>query len=387
MAVDSHNEFARVWDQLHATITREQWRGFDPYDGLNSPFARSMPLVGARKAWRQAWIQFHKRSPINLRPLFGIPKQVNPKALALGVSALCLRYRSLGHPELLDEASALATQLIDRRSPQAKHLAWGYPFDWQSRAFFAPAGTPNMICTVFAASALLDLFEVTHQARYLDSARQSCEFIRSELARTPRGDSFCFSYTPLDQSCVHNVNLLGAALLARTGRLAGKPEWFREARSAIAFSAAAQAPDGSWPYGAAANQTWIDSFHSGYNLVALHQYHEHTADRTFQEALERGWNYYRRTFFLEDGTPRYYAGSVYPIDVHNCAQGIITFLEIGRDRAGAEQIARWALDHLWSPEGFFYYQKTRFWTIRIPYLRWAEAWMLLGLARLLQLAR
>jgi len=377
------NEYARVWDKLHETITREDWQGFDPYDGLNSPLARAV----AWKPWRQAWTQFHKRCPFNLRPLFGIRKHTNPKALALGISALCVRYRTLGHMELFLEAVHLADRLLELHSPQTKRLAWGYPFDWQSRAFFAPAGTPNMICTVFGATALLDLFEATNQTRFLDLARECCEFILHELPRTPRDDTFCFSYTPADRSCVHNVNLLGAALLARAGRLAQELLWFRAAKSAVQFSVQAQRDDGSWPYGEAENQGWVDSFHTGYNLIALKQHQENTGDFSFQPQIDRGWAHYREHFFLEDGTPKYYNDAVYPVDVHSAAQGIITFLDIGRDRAGAERIARWTLENLWSERGYFCFQKTPLWINRVPYLRWSGAWMLLSLAKLLQLAR
>jgi hypothetical protein len=379
----SQNEYAQVWDKLHETITREDWRGYDPYDGLNSPLARVVPL----KPWRQAWIQFHKRCPFNLRPLVGIHKHVNPKALALGVSALCLRYRTLGHHELLGEAAHLALRMLELRSAQRKQLAWGYPFDWQSRAFFAPAGTPNMICTVFGANALLDLYEATNQQKYLYLATQCAEFILKDLPRTERADAFCFSYTPLDRSCVHNVNLLGAATVARAGRLGQRFEWVNEVKPSVRFSLGAQREDGSWPYGEADNQTWVDGFHTGYNLVALKQYQDNSGDPGFQPHLDRGWHYYRDHFFLDDGTPKYYNHAVYPIDVHSAAQGIITFLDIARDRAGAERIARWTLDHLWDGRGHFHFQKTRLWTNRVPYLRWSEAWMLLSLAKLLQLAR
>ena len=383
MPTFSQSEYARVWDKLHETITRDEWKGYDPYDGLNSPLAKFLPF----KAARQAWIQFHRRSPINFRPLVGIQKHVNPKALALGISALCVRYRTLGHIDLLGGAIALEKQLLALRSNQAKHLAWGYPFDWQSRAFFAPSGTPNVICTVFGAAALVDLYESAGRRDDLDAAVDACEFIRQELPRTERGESFCFSYTPLDRSCVHNVNMLGAATLARVGSLAERRDWLGEAKRALRFSVDAQDDRGRWPYGEANNQRWVDGFHTGYNLTALQRYQDATGDRVFEESLRRGWEFYRQNFFLEDGTPKYYDSATYPIDIHNAAQGIITFIEVGGDREGAERIAQWVSREMWSERGHFYFRKTPCWTVRIPYLRWAGAWMLLSLAKLLQLAR
>jgi hypothetical protein len=51
----------------------------------------------------------------------------------------------------------------------------------------------------------------------------------------------------------------------------------------------------------------------------------------------------------------------------------------------ADRILRWTLEHLRdSRRGFFYYQRRRFYTVRTPYMRWTQAWMLYALARRLE---
>jgi hypothetical protein len=50
----------------------------------------------------------------------------------------------------------------------------------------------------------------------------------------------------------------------------------------------------------------------------------------------------------------------------------------------ADKIAVWAIRHLRDRTGFFYYQRRRFFTVRIPFMRWSEAWMLYALGRLLE---
>ena len=50
----------------------------------------------------------------------------------------------------------------------------------------------------------------------------------------------------------------------------------------------------------------------------------------------------------------------------------------------AKKITGWAIANLRSPDGYFYYQRRRFYTVHIPYMRWSEAWMAYGLARLLE---
>nr|MBA3442526.1 hypothetical protein [Pyrinomonadaceae bacterium] len=48
----------------------------------------------------------------------------------------------------------------------------------------------------------------------------------------------------------------------------------------------------------------------------------------------------------------------------------------------AERVASWTIRELRDKRGFFYYQRRRFYTVRTPYMRWSQAWMLYGLARL-----
>src|SRR5215475_11606293 len=74
---------------LLAFCRGEAWKGYDPYDGLNSSLARVFPF----KVARTALTQLVKRSPLNLRPLLGIQKDYNPKALALMARAASLVLR------------------------------------------------------------------------------------------------------------------------------------------------------------------------------------------------------------------------------------------------------------------------------------------------------
>ena len=124
-------DLAAIWWRLDEYCRTRDWRGFDPYDALNSPLAPPGKLP------RQVWTQLHRRSPINFRPLCGIQPTLNSKGLALFALGN-------GEPALLDKLRQL-------RNPDG---GWGYPFPWQSRAFYAPAGMSNLICTVFAAKAL-----------------------------------------------------------------------------------------------------------------------------------------------------------------------------------------------------------------------------------------
>jgi hypothetical protein len=72
------------------------------------------------------------------------------------------------------------------------------------------------------------------------------------------------------------------------------------------------------------------------------------------------------------------------------AQSIITLLTFNdldpSSISIAHSVFRWAMDHMWDDDGFFYYRVLRLYTIRTSYMRWSQAWMLLALATFLEKA-
>ena len=156
---------------------------------------------------------------------------------------------------------------------------------------------------------------------------------------------------------------------------------------AARYSAAKQQADGSWYYGEAPSQGWIDNFHTGYNLCALQSISRYAETTEFDTCLRRGFEFYRTHFFLADGAVRYFHNRTYPIDAHCVAQSIITLLAFRDLDPGnvpmARSVFQWAMNHLWDDRGFFYYRVLRFCTIRTSYMRWTQAWMLLAISMLL----
>ena len=108
----------------------------------------------------------------------------------------------------------------------------------------------------------------------------------------------------------------------------------------------------------------------------------------FEPHVRRGFDFYRNNFFREDGAPKYFHDRAYPLDVHSVAQSILTLLDLKDLELANVSLAcdvfRWALANLWDDRGYFYHQKLSYGTIKIPYMRWGQAWMLLALATLLE---
>lgn len=369
---------------LYAYCKACGYRGYDPYDGLNSRLFQASPLNNF-KLTRQLWTQSIKFCPFNLRPLLLVKKGYNPKGLALFILGLLKIYKKNQNEEYLCQLDYLLSLLKNLSLKGYSGKCWGYNFPWQSRSFFVPKNTPNAICTVFAADAFLNAYETLNKSEYLQTSLDTIDFFLAGLKKsfdTP--EESCFSYTPEDSSQVHNINLWVAYILARFNFYINKKELSMLAYQAARFCVNRQNQDGSWYYGTAENQKWIDSFHTGYNLIALKKYLDLTGNNEFKICLRNGYNFFDKNFFYNGIIPKYYPDKVYPIDIHSLSTSIITYLMFidtdDKAKAKADMILTWAIKNMWNDKGFFYFQKHRFYTIKIPYIRWSQAWMFYALS-------
>jgi len=376
-----------VISRLGRFVEQDGWRGWDPYDALNSPFLR---YITFDKKWlRIAAIHFLKRAPYNVRPLFGIPKLRHPKALGLLARAYIVQYKKAKNETYLKNALR-ALDWLESSSIQYSGHAWGHNFDWQSSLFYVTRHVPTVVNTAFIAHAFLDAYELTSKEHYLSIARSSCDFILKGLNRSDQDGSICFSYTPVDQTRIHNANVLAAELLARVFTITKEERLCTEATKSLNFTMQHQNRDGSWYYGIGPGLDYIDSFHTGFVLVSIHNALAYLGLlNDGNQHLMSGYQYYKETFFDSNGLPHYASDRVYPIDLHATAQGIITCVAFRDHDQNALSIAKtladWAIENMWDEQrGYFYFQKTKWYTNKIPYLRWPNAWMYYALVLLAQ---
>jgi hypothetical protein len=295
-----------------------RWRGPDPYDGLWWSWPRV--LVGGRRR-RQAITQIHVRSPVDVRRLYRHEHPLVPKGLALFGSTGLRIFGLTG----IERAKALALDAIDLLDGdrQAGPNAWGYHWDVQTRWSFCPAGSPSIIPTAFAVSALL---EAEHEAGRKDlgrRARTAARWVFEDLWVSDGAGGF-FAYHPHSRANIHNANLLGASLVwAALGDQARE-----RALHAVERTIAGQRRDGSWPYGeGGGNVGWIDSFHTGYVLLSLDRLRG--LDPEVGDAVARGAEFYRR-FFGPAGESRLWPNREYPEDGHSAGTALSTLAALYR---------------------------------------------------------
>lgn len=383
-----------VKPQLHGSITQlsrwlevHDYRGYDTFDGLSSPILR--PLTFETRFLRTVLLQGVRRFPVNLRPILGIRREHSSKGMGFLARGFLRLYQVTGEKLWADRAEMALRWLVEHQLKGYSGACWGNHFDYQSRGFYLPKGVPTVVWTSLIGHAFLDGFEHLGRDEYLKTAVSACEHIVKDLDRLQDGEGVCISYIPRGKTWVHNANTLGASLLARTYSHTRNELYFDVAQKAIRYTAQYQRADSSWYYGEKENLHWVDSFHTAYVLDCLRHYSLSTSDKQFDGVMKDGYEYWKRTFFLEDGTPRYYAEKTLPLDIQCSSQAIDTlvfFHDVDPDSVQlAVKVALWTIHNMQDPSGYFYYRRYSQWLVnKTPTLHWGQATMLCAMAGLYQ---
>jgi hypothetical protein len=339
-------------------VFAEGFRGYDPYDALLSPIFR-LPLLRSFKVPRLVAQQVLRRLPLNIRPLLGIPRGLNPVTLGLAVEAYA--YLASADPDNAGLYRSRALLCIE----ELKRV--------RSRGYIVATGI--ITNALFIAYTLLDIEDA------FELCSSATAFVLRDLDRTVAPDgSICWAYFPGDRQQVINATMKGSRLCAQVHSVAPDEELRESARLSAQFAAQHQREDGAWPYAVADPRSWVDNFHTGYVLVCLREYADRTGDDRFEAVTEKGWNYYRDNFFENGEIPRYFDTRTYPIDVTACAQSLLTLSTFGTARM-RDSVWSWVVQHMQKADGSFVYQIRKRHTNQISYIRWGAAWMLAALSR------
>lgn len=389
---DRKNETKVEKARVYASITKlarwleiNDYKGYDTFDGLNAKFVR--PLTFNSPLLRTVLQQGVRRFPLNTRPLLGITRSHSTKGMGFLAKGFLRLHDATGDSIWQDKAKFTLEWLIQHQATGYSGSCWGNHFDYQSRSFYLAKGVPTVVWTSLIGHAFLDAYEQYEQDHYLQIAVSACEHILSDLATFSDGDGLCISYVPTENQQVHNANTLGASLLARTYSHTHREPYRELAEKSIRYTAQHQRQDGSWYYGEKANLHWIDNFHTAYVLDCFKYYADGTGDRQFEPSLSRGYKYWKNTFFLSDGTPKYYDHKVLPLDIQCCSQAIDTLVFFSNRDPGAIdlalKVADWTIANMQDRTGYFYYRRYSGWLVnKTPTLHWGQATMLSALASL-----
>jgi len=296
-----------------------------------------------------------------------------------------------GDHQYKDKAVRCLQWLAENKAPGFSQYSWGNHFPFSGRGVRLSKLEPIIVWSSLIGQAFLDAYEILEERKHLEIAISICDWILN-LPRERTDSGACLSYVAYGQISIHNSNMLGAAMLARTARFAGGDRTLLEvAREAMRYSCSRQLPDGSWYYGESSKFRWIDNFHTGYNLDSVKCYIENTHDRCFEENLRRGFEYYRENFFEQNGRPKYYHNRLYPVDIQCASQAIDTlayFSDYDDSSLGlALKVAEWTVENMHDKRGYFYYRELPGMKVKTPMMHWGQATMYKALVHLLRKMR
>lgn len=378
-------------------LERDQWKGWDPFDGLASPFFR--PLLARQNNTVMRWLgilllQAVKRSPVNLRPMLKIPRQENPMTWAAGLLGFLegAQRNRTASPDFVEKACGRLLALAD-----AETALWGYPFPWGAKAFYLNPGDPNLVISslclrALAKAAIFADGKTTQTAVWKEHYRKALPHLFRLFYKPEAG---YFSYVTHAPVLVHNANLFGveAALHAEAIGIALPAPQAEQVQQALQKTLSQQAASGRWAYGAQPHHQWCDNFHTAYNLVALDHIHRLSPHKTIPPAVERGLAFYRAHAFTAAGEARYYDNRTWPLETHSAAVALICLKTMAegnwmeKEEAQRQALAVWTAlkKGAYLGNGNFAYRRGRWIKTGTVFNRWTQSWVYYALESLLSL--
>lgn len=379
--------------KLNGHLIEQNFKGYSLYDSHKSP----LPFKKTGRIPSFLINQVVKRSPINFRPLIGVPKDINPKGYGLFLHSYSLlsKHSILTHDETRDRANFFFDWLKNNPSDGFSGHCWGYNYYWPKKdGSDVPAYTPSVVVTGFVARALLAYYENLNNSEVRDVLESCTKFVLNDVHLYTGKDGYCFSYTPVKKDLTINANLLAAEVLAYSDYVNNESKYTEYIEQVLKFTLCNQNNDGSWfysfDYETRKPKKQID-FHQGYvleSLLRLYKYTNIEMSDEVRKQIQKGLDFYFNQQFHNEGWCYWRFPKKWPVDIHNQSQGIITF-SIFKDfdqkySPFAKKISEWTITNMQDRKGNFYYQKWPLITNKVNYLRWNQAWMMLALTTLIE---
>ncbi|MDD5633973.1 MAG: hypothetical protein PHW46_01705 [Candidatus Omnitrophica bacterium] len=323
---------------------------------------------------------------------FVAKKAISAEAMPYFAIGFFRLFELYGEEEYLRKGVRCLEWLKENSVKTASGIGWGLHFDWENKEFI-PKGTACVTLTAYSQDAFLYGYKLLKDKTYLDMATGIAEFVYRDLnKKIISSDTVAVSYTPICGMFVANANSYAAKILYDAGEITGKTEYMNLGRKIVNYILSQQNKDGSWYYwDRSAKDNFIDSFHTAFILENLFNVFEKDHDPAVREAIFKGYNFYKEKFLDNSPFCRHYHVYKVPtgikVDTRSQAEAIycLSVLSdvIPEAREKALSIASWTIKHMQNKKGFFYFRKFRTHTVKMPYMRWAEAPMFNALTYLL----
>ncbi|PYX54438.1 MAG: hypothetical protein DMG76_21810 [Acidobacteria bacterium] len=284
--------------------------------------------------------------------------------------------------------------LQDTRSPGYEDYAWGYPFNWETRAGTIKEGTPLITTLPYVYEAFSQVYAIDEDRRWL----QIMQSIANHAFRDYRDwetqpDTTSCAYRPATDvpDFVINASAYRAFLLTKAGIELSEPRYLEVARRNLNFVLTSQNADGSWYYSMDGERNFVDHFHTCFVLKALAKIEELTGCPRCGAAIEQGISYYLRNLFDVQDLPVPFSRrprvTVYRRELYDYAECInLAVLLYGRFPELDKRLSSVVTDLLmrWQKsDGSFRARELMVGWDNVPMHRWAQAQLFRSLCFLL----
>lgn len=388
------HDIKNILNMLEIYIEKEEYKGWDPYDALNSKLINIITSI--HPFVQRIAIHLLKNSPINMRNFLGIDKDYNPTALSLFLDGYVNLYHIYNNKKYIEKANYLKDKLYSMSCiNNDKEIGWGRNFKFITTKETHELNKPLTFLNAKITLSILNLYEVTKDSLILKNTEKAIYSIlkNGRVFETKEGIFIGYS-SDSSPRYIFNASILTAELILKylsyirqNNRMIFDIEIYQLAVKLIDTVLNKQQSDGKWYYGYNHDFSILGNldFHQGFvsdSLLNIAKYTNYKKDEILQ-AYNLGIDFMRREQISQDGKFKWRLPKEYPIDIHNQAQGIISLSR--NNKEASENKLKALLDYTIENfhdkhSGFFYYQKNRLYTIKIPFIRWGEGWMFYALS-------
>ncbi|MBE0515397.1 hypothetical protein [Sulfurimonas sp.] len=384
--------------KLQLYIEKEEYKGWDPYDALNSDFINKM--TSFHPSAQRVAIHLLKNSPFNMRNIFGIEKDYNPTALSLFIDGYVNLHQIYKDETYIQKANELKDLLYSLACINNQdEIGWGRNFKFITSKETHELDKPLTFLNAKLTLSLLNLYVVTQDGLILANTKKAIYSIlkNGRVFETKEGVYVGYS-SDSQPRYIFNASILTAELIM-------KYLYFSNQETEIVFGIdikklaqhmidtvlEKQQSDGKWYYGYNYDFSVLRNvdFHQGFVADALLGISKHSDYKKEDviNAYKAGIEFMHKEQISDDGRFKWRLPKEYPVDIHNQAQGIISLSRI-QNKAfedKLEKLLHYTFEYfLDKKNGYFYYQKNRFHTIKIPFIRWGDGWMFFALSEYLK---
>ena len=384
--------------KLEQYISSENYKGWDPYDALNSAFINK--ITAFHPFAQRVAIHLLKNSPINLRDALGIKEDYNPTALSLFIDGYVNLYHIYKNRKYLEKANSLKVILYSLVCVDNKdELGWGRNFKFIASKETHELDKPLTFLNAKLTISLLNLYEVTKEDLILENTKRAIYSIinNGKVFETQEGTYIGYS-ADSQPRYIFNASILTAELIMKylyytkqNDEVICETSILNLAKKLIDTVLDKQQKGGKWYYGYNYDFTILKNidFHQGFitdALLGISNYSDYKKDKII-DSYKLGIEFMYKNQISDDGRFKWRLPKEYPVDIHNQAQGIISLSRVNDIKYydKLNSLIKYTVDNFFDNEkGYFYYQKNRWYTIKIPFVRWGEGWMFFALTEYLK---